>query len=104
MFYSILIPFVGCEINYKVVGRGPARLNSFTGTCVFDLKRAIKEQSQLPYPPDIIKLSVGKHNEAKKDLDVLEDLDENEVFDFKTLCLELGINKRNPISVELPSK
>ena len=71
MFYSILIPFVGCEINYKVVGRGPARLNSFTGTCVFDLKRAIKEQSQLPYPPDIIKLFVGEPDKQKDDLDNL---------------------------------
>ena len=64
------------------------------------MKEAIKERSQLPYPPDIIKLSVGKPGGEKEDLDVLEDLDENEDFDFKTLCLNYEITKRNPISVE----
>ena len=100
----ILIPFVGFEINYKVVGRGPARLKSFTGTCVFDLKRAIETQEKLPTAASLLKLYVGKHNEAKQDLDVLEDLDENEDFDLRALCLDFGINKRNPISVEIPSK
>ena len=88
----------------RLRGHGPARLNSFTGTCVFDLKLAIETQEKLPTAASLLKLSVGKHNEAKKDLDVLEDLDENEVFDFRALCLEFGINKRNPISVEVPGK
>ena len=73
-------------------------------TCVFDLKEKIKANEELPVAASLLKLSVGEHNEAKKDLDVLEDLDGNEVFDFKTLCLKYGINKHNLISVELPSK
>ena len=80
------------------------KLYNFTGTCVYDLKRAIKLEEELPTVASLLKLSVGKHNEAKKDLDVLADLDENEVFDFRALCSEFGINKRNPISVEIPGK
>ena len=80
------------------------RLSNFTGTYVSDLKEKIKAKSQLSDPPSTIKLSVGKPGGEKEDLDVLQDLDENEVFDFKTLCLNYQITKRNPISVELPGK
>ena len=61
-------------------------------------------KEELSTAASLLKLSVGKPGGEKEDLDILEDLDENEVFDFKTLCLKYGINKRNPISVELPGK
>ena len=78
------------------------KLYNFTGTCVSDLKRAIKLEEELPTAASLLKLSVGKPGGEKEDLDLLEDLDENEVFDFKTLCLNYEITKRNPICVELP--
>ena len=93
------------HIHYKVVGRGPMTLYNFTGTYVFDLKMAIKEQSQLPYPPDIIKLSAGKHNEAKEDLDELQKVfRKGKSFDLSRLVKEYEIDVDNPISVELPGK
>ena len=97
--------FVGCEVHYKVVGRPPASLNSFTGTSVYHLKRAIKLEEELPTAASLLKLSVGKHNEVKKDLDDLQDLvDASGNCDFSTLFERYSISYGNPISVELPGK
>ena len=103
-FYSILIPFAGCEIHYKVIGRGPARLTNFTGTLVYDLKMAIETQEKLPTAASLLKLYVGKQ-EAKKDLDELHKVyRKGKSFDFSRLMKEYKIDVENPIFVELPSK
>ena len=92
-------------IHYQVVGHGPASLNNFTGTDIFDLKEAIKEKSQLPYPPDIIKLFIREPIKDKKDLDELQDLvDVSGNCDFSTLFQRFSISYHNPISVEIPGK
>ena len=93
-------------IHYQVVGRGLAKLSSFNGTGIYDLKRAIKEQSQLPYPPDIIKLFVREpKKDKKKDLDELWKAFKTKSFDFSRLLLnEYEIDEDNPISVEIPGK
>ena len=56
------------------------KLYNFTGTCVSDLKRAIKLEEELPTASSLLKLSVGRAGGEKEDLDVLEDLDENEHY------------------------
>ena len=87
------------------MGGDPARLNDFTGTCIFDLKEAIKEKSQLSYPPDTIKLSVGKPGGDKEDLDELQKVfREGKSSDLSRLVKEYEIDVDNPISVELPGK
>ena len=47
-------------IDYQVVGRDLAKLSSFTGTCIYDLKVAIKDNEILPNAASVIKLSVGE--------------------------------------------
>ena len=74
-------------IHYQVIGRGSARLNNFTGTCVYDLKEAIKAKEQLPSPASLLNLSIRKKSsEEIEDLEELEDLAINEVFRFTTFC------------------
>ena len=69
------------------------------------MKRAIKEESQLPYPPDIIKLVVGKPGGEKEDLDELQKVfREGKSFDLSRLVKEYEIDVDNLISVELPGK
>ena len=63
------------------------KLYNFTGTCVSDLEEEIKAKEELPVAASLLKLSVGKPGGEKEDLDVLEDLDENEDFDFTLLEL-----------------
>ena len=105
IIYSILIPFVGCEIHYNVVGRGPASLNSFTGTSIYHLKRAIKLEEELPTAASLLKLSVGKPDGEKEDLDELQKVfREGKSFNLSRLVKEYEIDVDNPISVELPSK
>ena len=103
-FYNInILYFVVCVIYYQVVGRGPAQLNNFTGTSIFDLKEAIKKESQLPHPPDIIRLFVrGPTKDKKTDLDELADASGK--CDFSTLFLHPRIGFHNPISVEFHGK
>ena len=92
-------------IHYQVIGRGSARLNNFTGTCVYDLKEAIEAKEQLPSPASLLILSIKKiSSEEIEDLDELEASTEDDVFDLTTLCSEYGIKRRNPISVVLPGK
>ena len=81
------------------------KLYNFTGTCVSDLKRAIKLEEELPTAASLLKLSVGKHNEAQKDLDVLQKVfRKGKSFDLSRLMKEYEIDVDNPISVELPGK
>ena len=81
------------------------KLYNFTGTCVSDLKRAIKLEEELPTAASLLKLSVGKHNEAQKDLDVLQkDFRKGKFFDLSRLVKEYEIDVDNPISVEFPCK
>ena len=107
-FYNInILYFVGFVIYYQVVGRGLAELSSFNGTSIYNLKRAIKEESQLPYPPDVIKLFVGEPNKQKDDLDNLQKAFKTrrgKFFNFSKLLNEYKIDADNPISVEIPSK
>ena len=50
------------------------------------MKTAIKEERELLYPPDIIKLFVREPKKDKKDLDELQDLvDASGNCDFSTL-------------------
>ena len=61
---------------YKVVGRGLMKLYNFTGTlgtCVSDLKRAIKLKEKLPTAASLLKIFVGRFGCAGG----------NEVIDFK---------------------
>ena len=59
-------------------------------------------EEELPTAPSLLKLSVGKHNEAKNDLDELQDLvDASGNCDFFD---RYSFGYDNPISVELPRK
>ena len=80
-------------IYYQVIGRGPAQLNDFTGTCVYDLKEQIKGKDEC---------WVGKSDEEKEDLDRLRK--EGKSFDFSKLLNEYEIDEENPLSVELHGK
>ena len=106
MSYNILIPFNVVVIHYQVVGRDPAKLTNFTGSDLYDLKWAIKLESQLESSLDLLKLSAGKPGEGKQDLYGLDDglEDENGVFDFRKLCSKYKISLHNPILVELLGK
>ena len=76
-------------------------LNSFTGTCVFDLKRAIKLEEELPVAASLLKLCVGKPDGKKEDLDELQKVfREGKSFDLSRLVKEYEIDVDNPISVE----
>jgi hypothetical protein len=59
-------------IYYKVAGRGQAELNNFAGTSVYQLKKAIKAEEELPHPASLLKLFVKKFGGVRKDLDELE--------------------------------
>ena len=75
------------------------KLYNFTGTCVSDLREAIKAKEGLSTSASLLKLSVGRHNE---DLDDLQDLvdDASGNFDFPTLFERYSISYGNPISVD----
>ena len=105
-FYNInILYFVACVIYYQVVGRGPAQLNNFTGTGIFDLKSAIKDQELLQIAASQLKLFVREPTKDKKDLDELQDLvDASGNCDFSTLFQRFSISYHNPISVEIPGK
>jgi len=92
-------------IPYQVVGRDPTKLRNFTDSDLDDLKGAIRLESQLESPLDMLKLSAGKPGEGKHNLYGLDDglEDENCVFDFRTLCSKYKISLHNPILVELPA-
>ena len=91
-------------IDYQVVGRGRMKLYNFTGTCIYDLKEAIRDKEILPNAADLLKLLVGKPGKEKQDLDEIEASTGDEDFDFTTLCSEYEIKERNPICVVLPGK
>ena len=62
-------------------------------------------QEELPTAANLLKLSIGKHNEAQKDLDVLQKVFRKEKsFDLSRLVKEYEIDVDNPISVEFPCK
>ena len=62
-------------------------------------------EEELPTAASLLKLSVGKHNEAKKDLDELQMVfRKGESFDLSRLVKEYEIDVENPIFVELPGK
>ena len=93
-----------CRLQ-EVVGRGPMKLYNFTGTSVFDLKRAIKLEEELPIAASLLKLCVGKPDGEKEDLDELQKVfREGKSFDLSRLVKEYEIDVDNPISVELPGK
>ena len=107
--HSNSLYFVGCTIYYKVQapGRATANLTNFAGTTVHALKRAIKEESMLQFPPDLIRLWVEKPGRGKEDLDELRQAfrkDGSKSFDFSRLVNVYDIDEDNPISVELPGK
>ena len=89
-------------IYYQIVGRGLEKLNDFIGACVYDLKKVVKERSQLQFPPAIIKLWVVKPGGEKEDLDkVGKAFKKGKPLNFSRLLNEYEIDEENPISVEL---
>ena len=98
MWGSILI----YRLHDQLQSRRPW-LNNFTGTYVFDLKRAIEAQEKPLDAASSLKLFVKKPDGGGiEDLDELEDLHENEDFNFTPSTTSK--KKSNPISVELPRK
>ena len=58
-------------------------------------------EEELPTAASLLKLSVGKHNEAKEDLDELQKVfRKGKSFDLSRLVKEYEIDVDNPISVE----
>ena len=58
-------------IHYQVVGRSLAKPSNFTGTCIYELKEAIKDKEELPGAASLLRLLIGKPDEEKEDLDNL---------------------------------
>ena len=82
------------------------KLYNFTGTCIYDLKEAIRDNEVLPNAASLLKLFVWEPKKDKKqDLDELQDLvDASGDCDFSTLFQRFSISYHNPISVEIPGK
>ena len=81
------------------------KLYNFTGTCVSDLKIVINLKEELPTAASLLKLSVGKPDGEKEDLNELRKVfREGKSFNLSRLVKEYEIDVDNPISVELPGK
>ena len=80
-------------------------MDGFAGENTFDLRKAIKVESELTHSTRRLKFFVTGSDGTEIDLDDMQDLrDERGYFNFKQLVVDYKIKPRNPILVKLRGK
>ena len=87
-------------IHYRVVGHDPDQLSNFTGTSLYELKKAIMSENQLKSPISRLTLSAGKPGAEKHNLyDLQKDFKLGKSFDFRSFVEEYLIDDNNPTDI-----